>query len=177
MNFRLISFCRRMARNATPEQLLFVCWIAGSSLGFYAARFLGDAFASFLLSLPGQIPDWGGILVSAVMPLFLSAIAVFMFQAMGCFLSCLFRGFGQGAAVCLIGMGFGSGAPLMTVLLLFSSWLINPILLLYWMRYLGRDSGSHFVDTLWSAVLCFLIGAVDHSLIAPFLADVINISR
>lgn len=171
----MISFFRRMLRNTTPEQLLFLCWFAGSSLGFCAARFSGDAFASFLVLLPGQLPDWGGVFVSAMLPLLLSAIAVFLFQAAGCYLSCLIRGFGQGAVVCLIGLEFGSGAPLMTVLLLFSAWLINPVLLLYWLRCLHGDFHSHLPDTAATALLCGLVGAVDHGLIAPFLLDVINL--
>ncbi len=176
MNDRVISFLCRRARNTTPEHLLYACWIAGSSLGFYAARFFGDAFASFLMPLPGQTLNWGGVFAAAVLPLFLSAIAVFMFQAMGCYASCLIRGFGQGAVVCLIGLGYGSGAPLMTVLLLFSAWLINPVLLLYWLRCLHGDFRSHLPDTAATALLCGLIGAVDHGLIAPFLLDVINLS-
>lgn len=176
MQFRMVSFLRRHLRNTTPEWLLLACWIAGSSLGLMAARFCGDEVSSFLSLLPGRVPDWGGIVTTALLPLLFSAIAVICFRSAGCFLCCLLRGLAQGMMIGLIAARFGDGSPVMTALLLFSSWASNPVLLLFWLRCLKHGGRLCPAELVLPAGCCLLIGAVDRLLIAPFLVDVMILS-
>lgn len=166
-------FCR-FDRSTIPEVGLLACWFAGSSLGLLAARSHGDAYASFLGSLPECMPGFGGILASAVFPLLLSACAVFILRSVGCFCACLIRGLGQGLLLGVIGQVYGSAAPLMAFLLMFSGLWVNAVLLFFWLRRLTLGPEELWPDVLVCFGLCLVIGMADIHVIAPFLADVIN---
>lgn len=168
-----ILLCR-YDRNTILGVGLLACWFAGSSLGLCAACFCGDACALFLESLPGLMPEFGGILASALFPLLLSASAVILFRSAGCFGVCLFRALSQGIMLGLLGKMYGSAAPLMAFLLLFSGLLVNPVLLFFWLRRLTLGFDAFWQDMLVCFGLCCAIGAMDYLVIAPFLVNVIN---
>lgn len=174
MSFRMCSFRYRRKRDTIPGLRLCGCWFAGSSLGLLAECFCGDAIASWLTLLPGQIPDLGSVLLLSVLPLLLTASAVTLFRPCACYVLCLIRGFGQGLVIACLGRLFGSGTPIVVFLLLFSSLWTNPFILWYWCRCLRGNSCRFAADTVLCAVFCVLIGLLDHCAIAPFLADVIN---
>lgn len=174
MGFTDLFSCR-YDKNTIPEACLIGCWFAGSSLGLLAERFFGDACASFLRPLAGCLPEFGGVLASAVFPLLLSACAVFLFRSAGCYAGCLIRGVTQGFFLGLISRCYGSAGVFVACLLMFSGLMVNAVLLVYWLRRLRLGLQGFHGDTLLGLGLCALVGAVDRLFVAPFLVDVINL--
>ena len=166
---------RRLDKNTVRESALIALWIAGSSLGLWAAEFCGDAYASFLQPLAGFVPDLGGVFASAVLPLLLSACAAVLFGAAGCYGMCLIRGLSQGLLLGLIRSCYGAAAPLVALLLAFSGLAVNAVLLFFWLRSLRMGNAVLQKEFPLMLGLGACIGTVDHLLIGPFLADVINL--
>lgn len=164
---------RRLDKNTIPELALIALWIAGLSLGLWAACRYGDAYASFLQPLAGNLPDLGGVFASAILPLLLSACAVCLLDTAGCYAMCLFRSVSQGFFLGLFRSCYGTAAPLAALLMGFSALMENGVLLFFWM---GRISsrGCSFREECPLLGLCAGIAAADYLLIGPFLADVIN---
>lgn len=168
------SLCR-LDKNTIPELALVALWIAGSSLGLWAACRYGDAYASFLQPLAGATPELGGVFASAMVPLLLSACAAILFDAAGCFGMCLIRGLSQGFLLGLIRVCYGTAAPLVALLMGFSCLFGNGVLLYFWLRRLRMGHDRFREDLLVLLAMCAGIGAADYLLIGPFLADVINL--
>lgn len=169
-----LTSLRRLDKNTIPELALIALWIAGSSLGFWAACRYGGAYASFLQPLAGNAPDLGGVFASAIVPLLLSASMVFLFGDAGCYGMCLLRGLSQGFLLGLLRMCYGYAAPLMTALLTFSGLTVNAVLLFFWLRRLTLGNAAFREELAVLLGLCACIGAADYLLIGPFLVDVIN---
>ena len=176
MKYRMISFLRCKRKNTIPEMLLLVSWLIGSSLGFWAERFYGGSIGSFFELLPCMIPDWSSILVSAILPLLLSACAVVLFRNIVCYWCCFLRSFFQSILISSICRYFGFGAPIMVYLLLFSALWGNVFLIWFWQRRLQGETDCIFPDCCLGIFVCLAIGVVDRLAIAPFLVDVINLS-
>ncbi len=166
---------RRLDKNTIPELVLMALWIAGSSLGLWAACRYGDAYALFLQPLAGFSPDLGGVFASAIFPLLLSACMANLLGAAGCYIMCLMRGLSQGFLLGLIRVCYGTAAPLAALLLGFSCMLGNGVLLYFWLRRLRMGNTGFLEDLSLLLVLCAGIAAADYLLIGPFLADVINL--
>lgn len=176
MKNRMISFFRCNVMNTMPEMLLLLSWLAGLSLGFLTERLCGDAVVSFLELLPSQVPAWSGVLVSATLPLLISACAVILFHNIACYCCCLLRGCSQGILISAICRSFGFGAPIMVYLLLFSGLWVNLLLFWFWQRRLRLRDPVLLRDCCMALAGCLLVGIVDRLLIAPFLVDVIKLS-
>ena len=165
---------RRLDKNTIREWGLIALWTAGLSLGLWAERFLGDAYASFLQPLAGTAPDLGGVFATAVFPLLLSACAAVLFGAAGCYGMCLLRGLSQGFLLGLLRGCYGAAAPLAALLLTFSGLAVNGLLVAFWLRRLRMGNTCFRKDVLLMLGLGACVGAADYLLIGPFLADVIN---
>ena len=166
---------RRLDKDTIREWALIVLWIAGSSLGLWAERFLGDAYASFLHPLAGIAPELSGVFAAAMFPLLLSACAVCLFGAAGCYGMCLARGLSQGLVLGLIRRCYGTAAPLVALLLAFSGLAVNAVLLVFWLRRVRTGDSDFRKDLFLMLGLGACIGWTDYLLIGPFLADVINL--
>lgn len=169
------TFLRRIDKNTFPELVLTALWIAGTFLGLLASRFHGDAYASFLQPLPGLEPELGGVFASAIVPLLLSACAVILFHAAGCYGMCLLRGLSQGFLIGVIRSVYGSAAPLMTFLLTFSGQAVNVVLLFFWLRWLRYGSLGIREWCAGLFGLCAVAGVMDYLVIGPFLVDIVTI--
>ena len=160
-------------KNTFLRAWLCLVWIAGLSLGFYAARLYGDAFDACLQLAPDSVPSFWGALSVNVLPLMISACAVFFFRSMLyplCFVRSFCVGLGLGTMVSV----FSSAGWMMSGLLMFSSLLFTPVLFWYWCRRLERGADSIRQDTL----ICFGIGLAvtmaDVWMVSPFLREVMN---
>ena len=104
-------------RSTLPGLTLMGSWFAGVSLGLLAARFYGDPVRALALAAGNQELTFGGSCVVTVLPLFLSAFAVFFFHRAGAFLSCALRGITVGFS---LGCFVLAGGFWLGLLLLFS---------------------------------------------------------
>ena len=116
----------RIDRGMIPTLALGGAWFAGVSLGLWAARFYGEPVTAMSLTAGSVLPSFWGSCVVTMLPLFLSAFAVFFFHRAGVFLFCAFRGICIGFMLCCF---LSAGGLWLGSLLLFSGLCGSPVLL------------------------------------------------
>lgn len=153
---------------------LKVCavWFAGLSLGFFAVRFYGDTLVLFLSQAAVSEPGLLDSLSVTVLPLLLSACAVFLFHSLGVYLVCWSRSFLLGLLLGALQLCYGGASVLMAALLLFSSLLYSPVLIWYWWRRLCSGLDGIRMDSAVCLGAALILGVVDFGFISPFLANV-----
>ena len=156
----------RTSTELIPGIALMGAWLAGLSLGLLADRFYGDCYEMLAFSAGRMALTFLDAFLVTILPLLLSAFAVFFFHRFGACLACFLRGFTMGF---FLGVLTAAGGAWLAVLLLFSGLCFCPVLLWYlWRRFsVGlRDARRDFA-------LCCLAGlclaAVDIWVVSPFL--------
>jgi hypothetical protein len=166
------SFHRQRTSSARiPGAALLGVWLAGSSLGLWAARFYGDAYGPLVLQAGETSLSFVSACVVTLLPLLLSAFAVFFFHRPGVFGACLLRGISLGF---FLGVFSAVGGLWLAVLLLFSGLAYSPVLLWYLWRRLELGLGGAGMDCLWCGLAGILLAAADTWLVAPFLATALS---
>ena len=157
----------RSMADLIPGVTLLGVWLAGLSLGLWADRFYGDCYESLIMPAGHSALVFADACLVTILPLLLSAFAVFFFHRFGACLACFLRGFTMGF---FLGVLTAAGGAWLAVLLLFSGLSFCPVLLWYlWRRFsVGlRDARRDFA-------LCCLAGlclaAMDTWVVSPFLA-------
>ena len=153
-------------RTIYPALALGGVWFAGVSLGLWAARFHGDPVRALSLTAADTALRFSGACVVTMLPLFLSAFAVFFFHRLGAYLFCTCRGI-------LIGFSLGcvvdAGGFWLGLLLLFSGLFSSPVLLWFLWRRLELDMRRFLPDCAWALAALMAIAAMDTWVAAPFL--------
>ena len=162
---------QRTSSARIPGAALLGVWLAGSSLGLWAARFYGDAYGPLVLQAGETALSFVSACVVTLLPLLLSAFAVFFFHRPGVFGACLLRGISLGF---FLGVFSAVGGLWLAVLLLFSGLIYSPVLLWYLWRRLEMGLGGACADCLWYSLAGFLLAAADTWLVAPFLATALS---
>ena len=156
----------RFDRSMIPGLRLIAVWFAGVSLGLWAARFYGDSVRVLSLTAGRTALSFPGACLVSVLPLFLSAFAVFFFHRLGAYLFCTCRGI-------LIGFSLGcvvdAGGFWLGLLLLFSGLFSSPVLLWFLWRRLELDMRRFLPDCAWALAALMAIAAMDTWVAAPFL--------
>lgn len=163
----------RFDKNTFLRAGICLVWIAGLSLGFCAARSYGDTYEAYILQAPDSLPSFFGVLSVNVLPLLISACAVFFFRSIS-FVLCLLRGILLGLGLGVIAVSYGGAGFLMSGSLLFSLLASTPVFFWYLCRRLEHGIRSFRRDT----VICLLTGLVlsllDIWVVSPFLREIMN---
>ena len=106
-----------------------------------------------------------------MLPLFLSAFAVFFFHRAGVFLFCAFRGICIGFMLCCF---LSAGGLWLGSLLLFSGLCGSPVLLWFLWRRLSLGTERIRRDVACCLAAAAVIAAVDTWVVAPFLARALS---
>ena len=146
-------------------------WFAGVSLGLWAACYYGGSVGALALEAGRAGITYLNGCVVTVLPLFLSAFAVFFFHRAGAILACAVRGLSIGFLLGCFGLagGFWLGA-----LLLFSGLSGSPVLLWFLWRRLSLGMDAFRRDALLAAAVAAMIAAVDFWVVSPFLARALS---
>ncbi len=157
--------------STVPGLTLMGSWFAGVSLGLWAACFHGESVGALALTAGRAELTFGRGCLVTVLPLFLSAFAVFFFHRTGAYLACLARGMLFGF---LLGGLTAVGGLWLGLLLLFSAVAVSPVILWFlWRRLcLGRDGCRR--DLIYAFLAAFGVTAVDRWVVAPFLARALS---
>ena len=146
-------------------------WCMGLSLGLWAACFYGGAFSELSMTAGCAVPSFLDACVVTMLPLFLSAFAVFFFHRAGAILVCAVRGITIGF---MLGCFVLAGGFWLGLLLLFSGLCGSPVLLWYLWRRLFCGTVYLWKDVCRCLTAAVLIAAVDTWGIAPFLAQALS---
>ena len=157
----------RTSTELIPGIALMGAWLAGLSLGLLDDRFYGDCYASLAFQAGMTELIFSDACMATILPLLLSAFAVFFFHRFGACLACFLRGLTLGFLLAVL---VGAGGAWLAVLLLFSGLGCCPVLLWYlWRRcLLGLCDARR--DFLRSFLAGLCLAAVDTWVVAPFLA-------
>ena len=153
------------------DHALTLIWWAAVVLGLLTARCCGDRFRLLALQAGAADLRFSCACLVTVLPLFLSAFAVFFFHRFGAYLACAVRGVSIGI---LMGVLTAAGGLWLCVLLLFSALGYSPVLLWYLRRRLDMGTPGAFPDALLCLVLGVALSAVDTWVVAPFLAAALS---
>lgn len=158
-------------RSTIPGLALLGAWFAGVSLGLWAACFYGESVGALALAAGRTELTFGHGCVVTVLPLFISAFAVFLFHRAGAYWACVLRGILLGF---LLGSLTAAGGLWLGILLLFSAVAVSPVILWFLWRKLvpGADGGRR--DLVYAFLAAFGISMVDQWVVAPFLAHALS---
>ena len=161
----------RFDRSMIPGLRLIAVWFAGVSLGLWAARFYGDSVRVLSLTAGRTALSFPGACLVSVLPLFLSASAVFLFHHIGAYFFCVLRGAAVGF---LLGALTAAGGVWLGGLLLFSGLCSSPVLLWFLWRRLENGSRRFAVDCVGCLLVLLAVSVVDTWAVAPFLAQALS---
>lgn len=168
---RKIAFDPVIDRSTIPGLALCGVWFAGVSLGLLAACFYGESVGALALAAGRtELTFFGGCVVT-VLPLFLSALAVFLFHRAGAYLASVLRGIILGYT---LGCVTAVGGIWLGLLLLFSAVAVSPVLLWFLWRRLSPGAYWAWMDLLYAFLAALGISAVDFWAVAPFLAHALS---
>ena len=161
----------RSVTGMIPGITLLGVWLAGLSLGLLADRFYGDCYELLVFSAGCAALTFLDACLVTILPLLLSAFAVFIFHRFGACLACFLRGLTMGF---FLGVMTAAGGAWLAVLLLFSGLCFCPVLLWYlWRRFFeGLRNARRDFALCCLAGLC--LAAVDTWVVAPFLATALT---
>lgn len=163
----------RFDQNTFLRIKLCLIWAAGLSLGFLANRFYGDTLNACVALAPARAASvWGALSVN-VLPLLISACAVFFIPA-AVFPLCFGKGLCIGLGLGAVAAVYSSAGWMMSGLLMFSAVSFAPVLFWYWMRRLELGVRRIRQDTLWCLMAGLLVAGADVWFISPFLQEVMN---
>ena len=158
-------------RSTIPGLALLGAWFAGVSLGLWAACFYGDSVGALALAAGRTELTFGHGCVVTVLPLFISAFAVFLFHRAGAYWVSWIRG-------CFLGFSLGSVAAVgglwLGGLLLFSSLAVSPVILWFLWRRLCFGADGSRRNSVYAFFAALGISAMDIWVVAPFLAHALS---
>lgn len=159
-------------RKASRSYLAF-SWLAGLVCGCLAWLWAEDSAIPLMRSVLFAPVSIVGTLCVPVIPILISAYAVFLSNFVLLLLTCFGKAFLVSFTALGISRMYTSAGWLMQMLLLFSSWTSLPILYWFWLRI------SEHAANVWEAVflcsLLILLGSIHYGIISPFLVRLIGI--
>ena len=167
----LSKWLPRVDRSMIPGLALLTVWFAGVSLGLWAARFYGGTVGAMALAAGSAEHTFSGACLVSMLPLFFSAFAVSFFHRFGAYVICAVRGLGLGF---VLGCVSAVGGLWLGALLLFSGLCSGPVLLWFLWRRLVHGPDGLYGDCFGCLAAVCSVCAVDHWVIAPFLAHALS---
>lgn len=160
-------------KNTFLRSRLCLIWIVGLSLGFAAARSYRDIYDGYVQMACFDSPTFFGCLAVNVLPLLISACAVFYLRN-SVYPICLARGLCVGLGLGVVVHCYSGAGMMVSCLLMFSALVFAPVFLWYWCRRL--EFGNHFFssDTVVCLMIGILVAAVDTWMVSPLLREIIN---
>lgn len=154
-----------------PGAALCAVWLAGSSLGLWAARFCGDTPEELILRAGASDLRFADAFVVTILPFLLSAFAVFFFHRFGVYLSGFLCGGSLGGS---LGVLMELGGVWLAVLLRFAGLFFGPVVLWYLWRRLEQGQRGVLCDAAGCTAVGLGLAAVDTWVVAPFLAAALS---
>lgn len=150
-------------------------WIAGMVCGSFFYLWAGESIFILMRSVVYSPVSIVGVLCVSLLPILISAYAVFLSNLSLLLSICFAKAFLFSFVSLGILWAFASAGWLMRILLLFSEWTSLPILYWYWLRCLNPDHRVNLWETAWVCSLMLLMGSIHFRVISPFLVRLIEI--
>lgn len=145
----------------------------GQSLGILFSGSAGGLFHSSMSAVVSSRVSVFGLLSSVMLPLLISAFAVYIRQPLLLIPTAFWKAFLFSYLGCGLYRAWGNAGWLVSGLVMFGSVCSMPVLCWYWLRHIG---GRPFDPRAFGLSLAGLaiVGILDYCLILPFLAEIIT---
>ena len=150
---------------------LSVPWSLGLIGGIYIASAGNSSFYRLIYASAYDRVTIIGLFAVLFLPLFISAIFVWIDMPALQYGICFIKAFFLGFSLCCIKYSFVNAGWLIMVMLLFSDCCMVVPLLWFWCRHI---SGCKFYlkrDILYSCLIAILVGILDYFVVSPYLVS------
>lgn len=159
------AFSPRIIRTA----VLAFFWSAGFCLGIYIASQTNKFVSSMMRAAPFSSVSIVGLFVVSLLPLIVSAFAVYGSAPLAILPVAFLKAFGFAFCSEIILSAYGSAGWLVRFLLLFSDSCVCVILLWFWFRNINGATYSTKKELAVCTGMTLLLGSIDYFFICPFL--------
>lgn len=153
--------------------ILAFVWISGLICGVMYA-----AYDATIISLMRMVcfncVSIVGLATILILPLLISAVAVYFSKPAVIYLLSAFKAFSSGYCIYGTLAVYGSAGWLIRLLLLFSDTCITVVLMWFWIRHISGSKRALTADTAVCTVLAGLIGIIDYTVVSPFLVTLVD---
>lgn len=154
--------------------LLGLSWIVGMVIGVFFAHGAKETLMPLIQQSVVSHSTALGSLCAVLLPFLFSALAVSFSEPWLLLLISVYKAFSFTFCASGVGLAFGDSSWLVRILFLFSDLCLIPVLYIYWLRHLRKDSRSR----PWELSCCLgwavLVCGIDYWFIAPFLASIME---
>jgi len=164
---------KAVAGSRLLSHILTLVWLVGILCGCVAGHFSRGVCGTVVSSSASCVPSLFGSVCAAVLPFLLSAFIISFGEPWLLLIFSAFKAFSFSFCAWGVCLAFGQSSWLVLFLFLFSDLLLLPMLYLYWLRHIGGEKNSP-LDLGLVLLFPVLVGCLDHFIIAPFLASVLN---
>ncbi len=172
---RFLHLCFSFFHCRFKTVLIAAAWVAGLLFGSLVSLKADTILASTMHGAVSGSVSIFGLLSVLFLPLLVSALAVFISQPLLLVPVVFLKAFSFSYTAAGLFMVYPTAGWLLQALMMFSDMLMMPA---YWLLWLRAASGDRCTALRWSAVCAAcaaLIGCVDYTVVAPFLAHLISI--
>lgn len=173
MDFIFHSRLPRLFRKDSVAFLAFP-WITGLIAGAITSIFAGDSFLPLMRGALYSPVSIVSLLSAMLLPLLFSAFAVYISCQWLLIPVVVAKGFLYAFFCAGILFSFGSAGWLLRLLLIFSDTLMLPVFWMFWLRSLKSGKSGILMRVVPAVSAALLIGSIDHTLISPFLAEILS---
>ena len=169
MTTKITDWWRRWA-----SRLLATSWVLGILMGCGAAKSASSVLTVLLRGcVTADMTLWGIVSVT-MLPFLLSAFAVSFSEPWLLLFISTFKAFSFSFCAWGVCLAFGHSSWLVLFLLLFSDFLLIPLLVFYWLRHIRGDILSPPWELPLFLGIALGVGYIDYRYIAPFLASLMK---
>ena len=162
------------ARRQRLRILAFV-WICGLLLGLTLGLFAANSMIPLTRQVVSVPVSTGWLLLSAVMPVAVSAFAVYRSDIRLLIPVVFLEACGLAFVGTLVLISFGSAGWLVRLLLTFTGSAVLPVLWVLWLRGFSGDGEISLVPFVPAFSAAFLIGCIDCAMVSPFLTHILSL--
>ena len=156
--------------------ILAFSWVFGLISGMAACCYAERTLTSWMRRSVYGTVSISGLLLVNILPVLLSALAVFLSSPVLLLVLCVCKAFLSGFVSLGVLVSFGSAGWLYRRLFLFSDCLILPVLYGYWLQCLNVENRKiHlYLHTLFTLAVASGVFFTDFYVISPYLACLID---
>lgn len=160
--------------HCSPKRSVFAfLWVGGMILGAVLSLSADTLLVSTMHAAVHSSMSISGLLISILLPLFLTALTVSISQPMLLFPIVFLKAFLYSYIRVGLLVSFDVAGWLLQMLLMFSETLTLPLLWYCWLRAASDDRRAAFRCALICTFFAVGIGCFDYAFVVPFLARLI----
>lgn len=164
---------KRSRQRSHAKQMLGIAWCLGLVFGVLASASAGHILIPIMRGVVTAPVSIIGLLIGVYLPFLLSVLAV-RFCRPGIYVLAISKGFCFSFTGFSVWLAFGNAAWLISALLLFSEWMLLPVLYLFWLRHISGEKYPVWLDFLICSVIAAGVIGLDCAYISPLLIRVFD---